>query len=497
MEKYDDTAQRIVNDVGGRDNIAEVTHCFTRLRFKLHDESRVDSDDLKHMKEVAGVASAGGTYQVVVGNEIDGVYQAVRKTLDEIEPSGITSSDDSAQTGANAVMSENAASATVQSGASVQASWSDRLRETSIVSGIRYWGGKIMNTMSATITPILPGLVVTGLFKAFLTIFVIAGIFDTQSQTYVLLNMMSDAFFYFMPILVAWSASQHFSCNSVISMMLAAMLLHPTFTQLVSTGDPISLFGLPVHAISYSSSLLPALITVWIQSKFEHAIMATPVRKLGLLLSQLPVFIIMAPLTMLVTGPIGSIAGEVIAQAMLGLYSNFYVLGVFFVCLLMPVFILTGSHWVLMPTALSNLQSLGFDPFLWVGFAVINFSQLAVAAAIFCKAKDKDVRSFAGSALLPIATAGITEPCMFGLTLKLKKPLIATFIGCGIGGLYCGLFKVKVYQLVTVSLLSLPQFVGPEGSQNFVVAIIGLALVFVVTFAATWIIGFDEADFTK
>ena len=351
--------------------------------------------------------------------------------------------------------------------------------------------------MSAIITPILPGLVVTGLFKAIVSILTLAGIVDTASQTGQLLNAIGDAFFYFMPFIVAWSASIHFQCNSVISMMLMGILMHPTFSGLVEEGGAIALFGLPVHAISYSASLLPALITVWVQSKIEHAIMSTPVAKLGQLLSQLPVFIIMAPLALLVTGPVGSIIGEVIASAMLTLYNDFYVIGVFAVCALMPIFILTGSHWIFMPTALSNLETMGFDPFLWVGFAVINFSQLAVALAIFFKAKNRDIKSFAGSAALPIATAGITEPCMYGLTLKLKRPLVATFIGCAAGGIFCAFAHVKVYELVTVSLLSLPQFIDPTGSNNFVMAIIGMAITFAVTFAATWILGFDEKDFEE
>lgn len=483
MSEYSEVAGRIVRDVGGLENIQKVTHCFTRLRFKLANPELVNEGDLRSLKQVAGFVSSGGTYQVVIGNEIEGVYQAVRELVDGGEPAGSPRDHDTTQKDAK------------ESDARATASGARSLPSEGALGFLRYWGGKVMNTMSATITPILPGLVVTGLFKAFVSIFALAGMLDTSSQTYALLNMMGDAFFYFMPFLVAWSASLHFSCNSVVSMMLVGILMHPTFVTLVGEGNPISFFGLPVHAISYSSSLLPALITVWVQSKVEKLVNASPIRKLGLLLSQLPVFIVMAPLTLVVTGPIGSIAGEIIANAMLSLYQNYYFLGVFLVCFLMPLFILTGSHWVFMPTALSNLQTLGFDPFLWVGFAVINFSQLGVSFAIFLKAKSRDLKSFAGSAVLPIATAGITEPCMFGLTLKLKKPLIATFIGCAAGGVYCALVQMKVFQLVTVSLLSLPQFVDPAGGSNFVFSVIGLALVFAVTFAATWIIGFDEKDF--
>lgn len=460
MTDYGTFADQIIEGVGGIQNISNVTHCFSRLRFTLKDQSLVDEAALKSLDGVAGTVIAAGQYQVVVGNEVASVFKEVSARV----------------TGANS--SEEPGSAGTK-------------------KGIGYWIGIPLNTMSATITPILPGLVVTGLFKAIVSILTLTGVVDTASQTGQLLNAIGDAFFYFMPFIVAWSASIHFQCNSVISMMLMGILMHPTFSGLVEEGGAIALFGLPVHAISYSASLLPALITVWVQSKIEHAIMSTPVAKLGQLLSQLPVFIIMAPLTLLVTGPVGSIIGEVIASAMLTLYNDFYVIGVFAVCALMPIFILTGSHWIFMPTALSNLETMGFDPFLWVGFAVINFSQLAVALAIFFKAKNRDIKSFAGSAALPIATAGITEPCMYGLTLKLKRPLVATFIGCAAGGIFCAFAHVKVYELVTVSLLSLPQFIDPTGSNNFVMAIIGMAITFAVTFAATWILGFDERDFEE
>lgn len=461
MAAYEELARRILTAVGGVGNVVEVRHCFTRLRFKLKDESLVDESMLKAMQELPGIARMGGEFQVIIGNEVKRVYQDVRDIVEAAKTSG------------------------------------DGASHPSTGAGLLSLVNKPLNAMSATITPILPGLVVTGLFKALLSIAVLFGLLSTDSQTYELLNMMGDTFFYFMPFLVAWSASCHFECNSVVSMMLVGMLMHPAFIDMVGAGEPIAFFGLPVHAISYSASLLPAMITVWIQSKVEHAVSSTPIVKLGMLLTQLPIFLVMAPLTLLVTAPVGSIVGEAIASAMLALYEHYYVLGVFMVSFLMPIFILTGSHWILMPTALSNLETMGFDPFLWVGFAVINFTQLAVALAIFFKAKDKDLKSFAGSAALPIATAGITEPCMFGLTLKLKRPLIATFIGCAAGGLFCGLANVKVFQLVTVSLLSLPQFVDPSGGSNFLMAIAGLAITFAVTFLATWLLGFDEKDFAK
>lgn len=324
-----------------------------------------------------------------------------------------------------------------------------------------------------------------------LTILTLTNIVSTDSQTYTLLNLMGDSFFYFMPVLVAYSASKYFKCNTVLSLMLAGILLHPDFINLVNNGESISLFGLPVHAISYSSSLLPVLFTVWVQSMLEKLVSKTFFTKLGML-SLFPTFLIMAPLTLVVTGPFGSIVGELIANAMLVIYNKYAVLGVFAICFLMPLFIWTGSHWVFMPVALSNMTNLGFDPFLWLGFAAWNFSQLAVSTAIMLKTKDKDLKQIAGSAAFSIATAGISEPCAYGLTLKYKRPIIPSFIGCAVGGLFFGIFKVKVFQMINVSFLSLPQFLDPAGGNNFMLAIIGIVLVFTVTFVLTWFFGFDD-----
>lgn len=458
MSNYSKNAEDIIKYIGEGKNIEEVKHCFTRLRFKVKDNSKVNVEMLEKIPCVVRVMKTMGQIQVVVGNEIDEVYKAVEKYLE---------------------------------GTSIDVSKLEEPVETKEEKGIKYYGSQILNAISQTISPILMGMVVAGLFKAILTILTLTNIVSTDSQTYTLLNLMGDSFFYFMPVLVAYSASKYFKCNTVLSLMLAGILLHPDFINLVNNGESIGLFGLPVHAISYSSSLLPVLFTVWVQSKLEKLVSKTFFTKLGML-SLFPTFLIMAPLTLVVTGPFGSIVGELIANAMLVIYNKYAVLGVFAICFLMPLFIWTGSHWVFMPVALSNMTNLGFDPFLWLGFTAWNFSQLAVSTAIMLKTKDKDLKQIAGSAAFSIATAGISEPCAYGLTLKYKRPIIPSFIGCAVGGLFFGIFKVKVFQMINVSLLSLPQFLDPAGGNNFMLAIIGIVLVFTVTFVLTWFFGFDD-----
>ena len=459
-KNYEEYAKEIINGVGGKKNIIDVKHCFTRLRFRLKDNSIVDVAKVENVDMVVKVMKTIAELQVVIGNEIDDIYKAVKEELGDTE-------DD--------IVSE----------------YSEMGKKN-----LKWIVQQILNAISSTVSPILVGLVVAGLFKAVLVLLSLGGILSNDSQTYELLNMAGDSFFYFMPLLVAHSASKYFGCNTVVSLMLAGILLHPTFSSLQSSGEAVSLFGLPVHMIDYSASLISMLITVWIQSYVEKLSDKTFFKKLGLLV-QFPVFLIMVPLTLLVTGPIGSIIGEIIANGMLTIYGKYALLGIVAICLLMPLFIWTGSHWVFMPVAISNVSTLGFDPFLWVGFAAWNFTQLAVSMVYFLKSKNKKLKTYAASAAFSIATAGISEPCAYGLTLKFKKPIIPSFIGCGIGGLIFGLLNVKVFQLINVSIISLPQFIDPNGGNNFLFALIGIVCVFVSTFLMVWFWGFDESEFEK
>ncbi len=461
LKDYNNFAKEIINGVGGKNNIIDVKHCFTRLRFKLKDNSIVDVTKVENIDIVVKVIKTIAELQVVIGNEIDEVYKAVKDELGDVESDTITHNE-----------------------------------ETKGKRNLKWIAQQILNAISSTVSPILVGLVVAGLFQAILTLLSLGGIVSSDSQTYQLLSMAGNTFFYFMPLLVAYSASKYFKCNTVVSLMLAGILLHPTFTSLYSSGETVNLFGLPVHMIDYSASLIPMLITVWIQSYIERLSNKTFFKKLGLLV-QFPVFLIMVPLTLLVTGPIGSIIGEVIANGMLTIYNKHALLGIFVICLLMPLFIWTGSHWVFMPVAISNMATLGFDPFLWVGFAAWNFTQLAVSMVYFLKSKNKKLKTYAASAAFSIATAGISEPCAYGLTLKFKKPIIPSFIGCGIGGLIFGLLNVRVFQLINVSIISLPQFIDPNGGNNFLFALIGIICVFISTFLMVWFAGFDESEFEK
>ncbi len=462
MRSYEKIGDEVIIGIGGKENVDTLSHCYTRLRFRIKDNSKIDLEHLENIKGIIRVINSAGQLQIVIGNEVVKVYDYLAEKYN-LGSSTQNVEEDKAIPGKK---------------------------------GFKYYGQQVLNAISSILTPVIGGLVMTGLFLALLTLLSVTNIIDADSQTYQLLYMMGDSLFYFMPFLVAYSASRYFKSSTILSLILAGILMHPTLFELVEAGDQISLLGIPVQLITYNASLLPILFTVWIQSLVERFFSKTFFNKLGLL-SMFPVFLVMAPLTLLATGPFGYLVGGVIAEGAIFVYDQVPAVGVFAICFLMPFFIWTGSHWVLFPVAFSNMATLGFDPFLWIGFTAWNFSQLGVSTAFFFKTKNKDLKSIAGSAAISVATAGISEPAAYGITLKMKKPIIPSFIGTGIGGLFFGLLSVKVYQLVNVSVISLPQFIDPSGGNNLLLALIGIILVFSVTFVLTWFFGIDESAYSS
>lgn len=466
MKKYEEMGDKIIKGVGNIDNIESVSHCYTRLRLRIKNNSKVDKDYLNHINGVVQVVVSGGQLQIVMPQDLDKVYQYV----DHKHNTGGNSAEESGDSTDNG---ENEA------------------EKKNIVKRV---GGNILDAISNSLTPVIGGLAMTGLFLALLNLLTVTKVIDANSQTHQLLAMMGDSLFHFMPFLVAYGASKYFKTNTILSLILAGILMHPTLIKLVAAGHSLHLFGIPVSELNYETTLIPMLVTVWVQSLLERALDRPFLNKLGLL-KMFPVFLLMAPLTLLVTAPIGGYAASLVAEGAIWIYRQASVVGVTILSLLMPLFITTGSHWVFFPVAFSNVSKLGYDPFLWVAFTAWNFSQLGMSLAIFFKAKKKSVKTFAGTAAFSIGASGITEPAVYGLMLKMKKPIIPSIIASGVGGLFFSLFNVKVYELVTVSFLSLPQFINPSGDNNFILALIGIAITTAVAFVLTWFFGVDESMF--
>lgn len=461
MEKFEEISKQLIEEMGGLDNVQSVARCYTRLRLRIKDSSKIELDKISKLDGVVQATADGSKLQVVMPEYLDKVYNSISEQMGGED--GKVASDEPA------------------------------VKEPMTPKRVL---NSVLDAISNSLTPMIGGLAMTGLFLALLNLLTVTHVIAEGSQTYVLLHMMGDSLFHFMPFMVAYGASRYFKTTPILSLILAGMLMHPDFAKMVAAGGAIHLFGIPVAALSYETTLVPILVTVWIQSYVEKLFDRPFFNRLGLI-KNFPVLLIMGPLALLVTAPVGEVLASYIANGALWVYNQAPIVGITALSLLIPFFIITGSHWVFFPVAFASLKSLGYDPFLWVTFAVWNFAELGMTLAILLKAKKRSTRSLAASSAFSIAASGITEPAVYGLMLKMKKPIIPSVIASGIGGLFFSLLHVKVFSLVTVSLLSLPQFIDPKGGSNFIAAIGGALVTVVAGFLLNYFWKFDESMFEE
>ncbi|WP_145046662.1 beta-glucoside-specific PTS transporter subunit IIABC [Paenibacillus xylanexedens] len=445
--KHESTAADILKLVGGEKNVDSVTHCATRLRFNLKDESIANNEALKNVPGVMGVASSGGQYQVIIGNEVNNVYKALAQL------GNFTSKNDA-----------------------------PAVKKGKIST--------ILDTISGIFTPILPAMIGCAMIKAVLLILKTFDLVDLDGQFNTIMTFVGDAAYYFLPMLLAWSAAVKLKANVGFALTIAGILLHPSFSALLSAGEPVSFLGLPVTQATYSSSVIPIILAVWILSYVERFAEKFSPSVIKSILKPLIVILVMAPLTLIVLGPLGAIAGNYLASAVsyVNAHAGWLVSGI--IGGAFPFLILTGMHYSLGPVVLTAYAQTKTDSIVGPGMLVHNIAQGAAALAVALRTKNKAFKQVAYSTSVT-ALLGITEPALFGVTLRLKKPLIAVVIGGVIGGIYVGLFGVARSALGIAGLATLPAFIT-DNPWNLVHAAIGLVISFVVTFLMTLILGFED-----
>jgi len=439
-------AQDILRHVGGIKNITQLTNCATRLRMNFRNEKLVDLEALKRIKGVMDAVYKAGQYQIIIGTEVANVCEEIGK-LGHIS---------------------------VSKGPSKQK------------------GGKLdrlMDVFASIFTPVIPAITAAGMIKAILVVFVLLGM-SKESQVYAILSFVADAGFYFLPIMLAFSTAKKLGSNPYLAAMLGGILLHPSFKAMVAAGDPISFLGLPVKAVNYASSVIPIILAVWLMSYVEPFADRVSPKPIKFFTKPILVILIVAPITLVVLGPLGSNIGTGIATAVGFLNARVGWLVPMVMGALMPLLVMTGMHWSFLPILLTSYSTYGYEAVLGPGSLVSNISQGAAALCVAVKSNNKELKQLAYSAGVT-ALMGITEPAMYGVTLRLKRPLVAVMIGGAAGGLYSGIMGVVRYTSGTPGLLSLPIFIG-ENPMNIVHAAISCVIGFIVTFILTWILGFEE-----
>lgn len=447
---YKEMAEGILSHMGGIENISYMTNCATRLRLNLKDESKGDLEGVKTVSGVVGAVKKGGVYQIIIGTDVVNVLNEIKKM------GSVGNAEEKEEHKGNLIN-----------------------RAMSMISGI--------------FTPIIPALIAGGMLKALLTLLTFFKLVDGASQTYYMINFIADAAFTFLPVLVAVSTAKKLKCNPYIAAVIGAALLHPNFTALVSAGEPVKFFGLPVTLISYGSSVIPSILAIWLMSYVEPLADKISPKPIKFLSKPLITILIVSPVTFIVLGPLGYTIGTGLAAGANYLNQNVSWLVPTLMGAFMPLLVMTGMHWSFTPVIVQSYATYGCEAIMGPGSFVSNICQGAASLAVAVRTKNKEMRQIATSAGIT-ALLGVTEPAMFGVTLKLRKPLYAVMIGGACGGLYAGLNGVVRYTSGTPGLASFAVFIG-ENPMNIVHAFISVGIGFVITFILTWVFGFeDEAE---
>ncbi len=466
--KYDGLARIIIQNVGGKENIVSLTHCMTRLRFKLKDESKANTDILKETDGVVTVIQSGGQYMVVIGQQVADVYDAVC-SVGHIQPGGAVDE------GGNAVNNGDAPK-----------------EKMNIFNAF-------VSIVTSVFTPCLGVLAATGIIKGILALFVAIGVLSNTSGTYNVLYSLGDSFFYFMPILLAYTASKKFGLPELEGMVIGAGLLYPYMLD-ASAMDISNIFGIPVILPSsgnYSSSVIPIICAVafaaWFEKKYKKFIpdscklFFVPLITCGVTFC----------LTLWVIGPIASLLSDALGIFFNAIASFSGILLGAAVGALWQVLVMFGLHWALVPLMLNDMATNGCSTFL-TGFFGCTFAQCGAVLAIYFKTKNAKTKSLCIPALIS-GIAGVTEPAIYGLTLPKKKPFIITCITGAITGAILMAFHVTSYTQAGTGIFGYTAYINTISNDisGMIVSIVVSLLAVVIAFVLVYLTYSDEPAKSK
>ena len=444
---YKKIGKEIFDLVGGNNNITQMTHCATRLRFVLKDFSSIDHEKLKAIPGVLDVIFKGGQLQVIIGPDVPEVYRAA----------------DALYTGSKNNNNEKGENQNILN--------------------------RIMAVVVGIFNPMLPAITGAGMIKAVLALLKAFSLIDVNGQTFAILSFISDSAFYFMPMILAYSSAKVFKCSPGLAITLAGVLLHPNFIAMKNAGEAVKFAGINVPLAGYASTVIPIILIVFLMSyveRFAEKILPVHIKYIG---RPLIILLVMAPLSLIVVGPLGVNIGNILAAGIAFLDNKAgwvvpTVIGTF-----TPLLVMFGLHNGLFPIATTQLGVSGHESIMGPGMLPSNVAQGAACMAVAVKTKSKEMRQQAISAGIT-ALLGITEPAMYGVTLRLKKPLIAVMIGGGLGGLYAGLTGVVRYSFGSPGFATLPVFISDDPA-NIRNALISAFIGIIVSFVLTLLIKFD------
>lgn len=448
---YAEIADTLIAALGGKENITRLFHCMTRLRFYVKDRTKIHEKEILKVSGISGVNWHEDQFQVIAGNEVNEMYKA-------LENKGVPTDD------APAAESQSS---------------------KSVVS-------KIIDSITGCMTPMIPALTAAGMIKVVLSLLTTFHLVTDTSSTYQVISMIGDVTFYFMPFLIAANAAKVFRVNQSLALFIAGVYLSPAFVSMVASDAAITLFGLPITKATYSYSVIPVILMVWITHYIELLVDRITPKMVKLILNPTLVILISAPIALIVVGPLGTIIGNGLAVAInfLSAKLGFIIVGI--LAATFPFIVMTGMHHALTPIGLNAIATGGTDSLIFVSQVCSNIAQSGSSFAVAVKSKDENMKQLASAAGVS-ALMGITEPALYGVTLKLKRPVVAAAIAAGIGGIVGGLLHVSLY-IAQNCIMAIPAFIGEKGMSNLLYGIIMIVVSFVASFVLTFIFGFEDAE---
>lgn len=454
-------AENVLKAVGGKSNVTHVTHCMTRLRFNLKDESIPNDEEVKKISGIIGVVRAGGQYQVIVGQNVPKVYAEVCAIGDFQAASPVNENLDAPK---------------------------QPLTPKQV-------GLNILNYMAGSMTPLISVMLAAAMFKTLQVLFGpdMLGLISAESDFYLLCTMLYNAFFYFLPIYLGATAAKKLGASQPLGMMCAAMLLVPEFVALASEGASFTVYGIPAPTNVYSQTVLPIMLAVFVMYYVERFFKKVIPDVLSTIFTPFLTMVVMVPLTFCLLAPIGSWAGNLIGNGLIlfGNYGGFLAVAV--VAALWEFLVMTGMHQVLILFGITTIMQTGCDKFVLTAGGYATWAAFGMALGAFLRIRDKEEKAMALGYFISGILGGVTEPVLYGIGFKYRKPFIALIIGGFCGGLYAGITGVGTYVMGATNFLAVLGYVN-GGTANLINGCIGALISLVVTAALTYFIGFDKNE---
>lgn len=456
---YEKTAEAIIEKIGGKENIQTMTHCVTRLRFVVVNPDKVDIEGVKGINGVLNCVISSGQYQVVLGATVGDVYKAA---LPLVESTAVQAS----------VKQENSP------------------QEKKTAAGI---AKQALDTLISCFVPAIPAIAGSGMIKVLAVLLSYSGLIAGDSSTFTILVSIGDGIFYFLPFIVAYNAAKKMGVDVFLSMALAAIVMHPDLSALGEAGSTVGFFGLGMKIMDYSAQALPMIFGVWLLKYVDKFADKISPKIVKVFLRPMIALLIVASVTLIIIGPIAGVLSNWFMVAC-SVMQTWGWLAVGINALLFPLMVLTGTHNATIPLIVQLFAVQGFDPIFLVSGLAANMAEAGAACAVSLKTKNKTLRSTGLSATFS-ALLGITEPALYGVNLRMKRPFISMLAGAFLGGCYCGLIKLAAPTFVTPSMLTAALFV-PQGN-SLLMGLTSIPVCFAVTFIITYFAGFEDLPAEK